>query len=90
MAAKISDWRGEWFNMWFDDKKSILSTMIQNMADDLSVGYDPLGHCIRRQQVEIESYQMQLDRELDMFKTMEDSAVDRWCFYDMKKRGAIE
>lgn len=90
MAARISDYRGEWFNMWFADKKSIISIMYQNMASDLVAGYDPMGYSIRQQQVDIEKYQRELDRQLDIFKTMEDNAVDRWCFYDMKKRGVIE
>lgn len=90
MGARIADHRGEWFDIWFEDKKSIISTMYQNMASDLKVGYDPMGQSIRRQQAMIAEYQKQLEAELDLFKTMEDAAVDRWCFYDMKKRGAIE
>lgn len=88
--TRISDYKGEWFNMWYEDKKSILSTMIQNMVDDLSAGYDLMGNCIKRQQKEIDAYRIQMENEIDMFKTMEDNAVDRWCFYDMKKRGAID
>ena len=67
-----------------------MSTMIKNMAADLSVGYNPIGTCIKRQQKEIDAYRTQFENEMDMFKTMEDNAVDRWCFYDMKKRGVID
>ena len=88
--TRISDKRGEWFNIWFEDKKCILSTMRQNMADDIAAGYDPNGHCIRKQRVDIEEYEIKMGLEIDMFKTMEDNAVDRWCFYDLKKRGAID
>ena len=79
----------KWFEMWFDDKQGMISTMMRNMAADLEAGYDPMGHCIRKQRVDIEEYQMDVDRTMDMFKTMDDKTVNRWCYYDMKKRGAI-
>lgn len=79
----------KWFDMWYEDKASILDTMVRNMISDLDAGYDPMGHCIKKQRVDIEEYQMDIDKTMDMFKTMEDKAVNRWCYYDMKKRGAI-
>lgn len=90
MAARITDNKGNWFNIWFEDKKWIISIMHKNMTDDIAAGYDPAGHAIRKQLVDIEEYTRKMNRELDMFKTMEDNAVDRWCYYDLKKRGAIE
>lgn len=79
----------KWFDIWFEDKCSIIDTMFRNMFADLDAGYDPQGHCIRKQVVDIEEYRMNFDRQVDRFKTMEDKAVDRWCYYDMKKRGVI-
>lgn len=79
----------KWFNLWFNDKQSIIETMVRNMQADLDAGYNPEGHCIRKQRVDIEEYQIKFDRQLDSFKTMDDKAVERWCYYDLKKRGAI-
>lgn len=79
----------KWFDIWFEDKKSIMSTMLKNMMADLDAGYNPNGHSIRKQKVNYEEYQMKFEREMDMFKTMEDAKVNRWCYYDLKKRGAI-
>lgn len=45
---------------------------------------------IRNQMKEIDEYKAEFDKQLDEFKTMEEKEVNRWCFYDMKKRGAIE
>lgn len=87
--AKISD-RNDWFEIWFDDKKSVLSTMTRNMAADLAAGYDYFGNSINGQRREIERYKQQFDNEVDSFKSMDENAVNRWCFYDLKKRGAIE
>ena len=88
VMARITD-SDNWFGIWFEDKKSIINTMIKNMAADLDAGYDYFGTCIRRQQAEIETYKAQFDEEMDMFKDMEEKAVNRWCYYDLKKRGAI-
>ena len=78
-----------WFEIWFQDKQSILETMIRNMAADLDAGYDFFGNCIRRQKEEIEKYKITFDAQMDLFKSMDDTAVARWCYYDLKKRGAI-
>lgn len=79
----------KWFEIWFDDAISVIDTMHRNMIADIEAGYDPQGHCIRKQIVEIEEKQAQFSRQMDMFKCMEDSKVNRWCYYDLKKRGAI-
>lgn len=87
--ARVTD-SNEWFDLWFGDRKSMLETMIRNMASDLMNGYDYNGACIRRQREEIDGYKEATDGALDMFKYMDEKEVNRWCFYDMKKRGVIE
>lgn len=89
MAVRLSD-RTDWFDIWFDDKKSMISTMVKNMAADLEAGYDFFGASIQRQQQEIDTYRAKFDSEMDAFKTMDEKEVNRWCFYDLKKRGAID
>ena len=87
--SRVTDSK-EWFDMWFDDKKSMLGIMYRNMADDLSAGYDYFGNSIKNQKRDIAEYEEEFDRQLDAFKSMSDQEVNRWCFYDMKKRGVIE
>lgn len=89
MKARISD-RNDWFEIWFEDKSCMVKIMVTNMAADLSAGYDYFGSNICSQMEAIKAYQAQFDAEMDMFKDMEEKAVNRWCFYDMKKRGVIE
>ena len=88
IRCRISD-RDDWFSVWQDDKESILQTMINNMASDLNAGYDYFGKSIVEQRKTIEAYKKEIDNTFDLFKTMEDKEVNRWCFYDLKKRGAI-
>lgn len=78
-----------WFEVWFSDMESLLETMIRNMVADIEAGYNPAGACIMRQNAEITAFKARFDAQVDQFKTMSDSAVQRWCYYDMKKRGAI-
>lgn len=80
----------KWFEMWYSDKKAMISTMISNMAADLNAGYDLYGKSITEQRQMIVEYQKAFEDQLDAFKTMDDEQVNRWCFYDMKKRGVIE
>ena len=86
---RVTD-RNDWFDLWFDDKQSMANIMIKNMAADLAAGYDYFGACITNQREMIDSYKARFDAEMDSFKTMDEKQVNRWCYYDMKKRGAIE
>ena len=88
-GSRVTDSK-EWFDMWFEDKKSIISIMYSNMASDLAAGYDYFGKSIQHQKQEIADYEAEFERQLDKFKSMSDDEVNRWCFYDMKKRGAID
>ena len=80
---------GDWFERWFADNQRLLETMVRNMAADLECGYNYFGDSITRQRQQIAEYKAQFDSEVDGFKAMEERAVERWCYYDMKKRGAI-
>ena len=92
--AKANTFRGleigEWFEMWLDDKKSILNTMIKNLQSDLDNGYDYFGMSATKQREDIDAYKKVTDDTLEMFKTMEEKDIDKWCYFDMVKRGAIE
>lgn len=87
--ARLTD-RNDWFDLWYEDKQGMIATMARNMAADLAAGYDYFGNSIAKQRDEITRYKAQFDAEMDAFKTMDETAVNRWCFYDLKKRGAIE
>ena len=87
--TRISD-SDRWFDMWQDDRECMLSTMIRNMAADLNAGYDYFGRCIVNQRKEIENYKKETELAFDNFKAMTETQVNRWCFYDLKKRGVIE
>ena len=87
--ARLNE-RNDWFEIWYEDKRGMMATMARNMAADLAAGYDYFGNSIRKQQQEIAQYKAQFDEEMEAFKGMDETAVNRWCFYDLKKRGAIE
>lgn len=87
--SRVTD-RDNWLELWQDDKRVILSCMVANMHSDLKAGYNFFGNSIQKQLKEINEYQARYDREMDSFKTMEDHDVNRWCYYDLVKRGAIE
>lgn len=86
--ARVTD-RNDWFDIWFADKQGVIDCMTRNMAADLEAGYDYFGNSIRSQREAIETYKAEFDRQVDEFKMMDEKQVNRWCFYDMKKRGVI-
>lgn len=87
--ARVTD-RKDWFDLWFEDKKCIIATMSRNIASDLKAGYDFFGNSIQKQIKGLEEYKAKVDYQLDEFKHMEDKEVNKWCFYELKKKGAIE
>lgn len=80
----------DYFKLWYEDKRSILETMNRNMYADIDVGYDPNGENIKRQLKAIDDYSIDINRHLTQFQSMKDKEVQRWCKYDMIRRGAIE
>ena len=85
MARKGTDW----LSLWFEDKESILNTMVRNLQADLNAGYNYFGNTIIREQNEIAEYKAKFDKEVDKLKEMEPSKANHWCYCDLRKRGAI-
>ena len=81
--------KNNWFEMWFEDKQSIIATMYKNLTADLDAGYNYNSNMIRKQIADIDAYRQGVDEQLDKFADMDDVKVNRWCYYDMKKRGVI-
>ena len=86
--VRVTD-RNDWFEIWEMDKESMIGCMIRNMTADLEAGYNYFSDSIRSQREAIETYKAEFDRQMDEFKLMDEKQVNRWCFYDLKKRGAI-
>lgn len=88
VGSRISDC-SNWFDIWFEDKKAMLEVMLSNMNDDLENGYSYFGKSITEQRRMIDDYNKRFEAEVEKFKEMDEKQVNRWCFYDLKKRGAI-
>lgn len=78
-----------WFELWCADWESLIETARQNMADDLAVGYNPNGASIQRSRAVIEEFENRYTDGLEKLKTLDEKQAERWCYLDMKKRGAI-
>lgn len=80
----------DWFEMWHLDKEVILNTMVRNMTADLECGYDYFGKSITKQREAIEAYKEKFDAEVMSFAEKTDEQRNKWCYYDMLRRGVIE
>lgn len=78
-----------WFEIWVADKKNILNTMARNMAADLEAGYDYYGKSIQTQIKEMDEYKAKFDADLDKVAEMDDNKVQKWCYIQLLKAGAI-
>ena len=79
-----------WFEMLIADKKCTLQTMHRNMAADIEAGYNPMGNSIQRQITEINAYKADFDSLLDKIALMDESKIERFCYMQLLKSGAIE
>lgn len=79
----------DWFEIWFDDKTSIIDTMLRNMQSDLNAGYSYYGKSITDQRFMIAEYKARFELDVEKLKEMDPNKVQHWCYIDLKKRGAI-
>ena len=85
----MNEMEGKWFRLWYDDKQSMLITMHNNLAADLSAGYNPFGSSIRQQRQAIDAYMFEFDQQMEAIKMMDKQHTEHWCYYDLLKRGVI-
>ena len=81
---------GKWFTIWEQDKKNILSAMHRNLAADLDAGYNYTGQSIQKQLADIDEYKHEFDEQLMSFVGKSNKEIEDWCYWDLKRRGAIE
>lgn len=80
-----------WFELWYEDEKAINQTMIKNCLADIHAGYNIHGNCIMNQWQAISNHAKHINDTLDMFTEFNNSEkINRWCYYDLLKRGVIE
>ena len=56
----------------------------------MEAGYDYFGNCIQNQKRQLDEYKQKFDEQLMAFADMEDGKRNRWCYYDLLRRGAIK
>lgn len=87
--SRVTD-RKDWRNIWEEDKLSIIRTMRANLASDITAGnYDLLGLTIQKQITDIEEYERGVLRQQKELDKMDEKTANKWCYYDLKKRGVI-
>lgn len=85
---RVTD-RKNWEELWREDKESIIYTMRRNVASDIENGYNLLSMSIQKQILDIVNYEREYEKQLDNFSYMKVEDINKWCYYDLKKRGAI-
>lgn len=86
---RVTD-RKDWYNLWMEDKISMIQTMRNNLASDIKNDYNLLSMTIQKQIIDIVNYERDYERQFEKFSSMSDKEINKWCYYDLKKRGAID
>lgn len=81
--------KNDWFEIWKEDRESILNCMVRNMASDLENGYDYWGKSITKQREDIERFKADYEADLDRIGEMDENKVQHWCYIRLVKLGAI-
>ena len=79
----------DWFELWREDRESMLNTMLRNMNADLANGYDYFGKSITQQREDIARFKADYDADMDKIGEMEPNKVQHWCYCRLLKLGAI-
>lgn len=87
--AKLSD-RDDWFNVWEEDRRAMLQVMYTNLASDIDAGYSLTGNAVIKQRNLIAETEKAIADAYEAFKSLTEKEVNRWCFYELKRKGAIE
>ena len=77
------------FDLWKDDRQSVLATMARNLASDLAAGYDYHGASITRQRAEMAEYAAQTRALREQIERQDIRAREAFCRRLLKKSGAI-
>lgn len=81
--------KNDWFELWREDRQSMLDTMVKNMQADLACGYDYFGKSITQQRNDIERFKADFDADMDRLGEMDANKVQHWCYVRLLKLGAI-
>lgn len=81
--------KNDWFAIWCADYEGLIETAIRNLCADLAVGYNPYGESIKRSRAVVDEFKTRYADGLEKLKSLDEKQAGRWCYLDMKKRGAI-
>ena len=79
----------DWFEIWKEDRESMLNTMVKNMTSDLEAGYNYIGKSITEQREAIDEFKRNYEADLDHIGDMYPNKVQHWCYIRLVKLGAI-
>lgn len=79
----------KWYEIWYEDKRCMIGTMLRNMVADIEAGYNPVGDNIKSQRRAIDMYEQEFDFQMERLAEKDEKQAERWCYMDLKRRGVI-
>lgn len=80
----------DYISMFFEDIESLIIAGHRILCADLDAGYSLDSKAIKFEKEFIADCEKRRADAAERFKTMTDDEANRWAYYDLLKRGAIE
>ena len=77
------DSKNDWFLLWNEDSCIDIETMAQSYNHEYEL------NCREQLRKDLKIANTKYEETLDLFKTMSDEEVNRWCYYESIKKGWI-
>ena len=81
--------RSDWFEIWCEDWEGLITTQSLNIKAELDAGWKWKSDRVQHEVNVLNQFQNTYRLQLGRFAEMEEKQVQRWCYYDLLRRGAI-
>ena len=81
--------KADWLEVWIDDWESLIETQNRNIQSELQAGFKWTGQHVQHEVKILKEFDSKYRDGLEKFKYMDEREVQRWCYFDLLKRGAI-
>lgn len=81
--------RKDWFDVWCADWEGLIETQARNVQSEIDAGWKYKSDRVQNELRILNKFNGEYRRQLGRFASMEDKEVNRFCYYDLLRRGAI-
>ncbi len=81
--------RTDWFDVWCADWEGLIETQARNIQSEIEAGWKYKSARVQNEIRILNEFNGEYKMNLGRFGGMTDEEVNRYCYYDLLRRGAI-